>query len=75
MFKTGLLPCVGLLQVRTDAYRDSILKNPALFKDAVVMDVGCGTGILRCRGKLMGSEAYPQQLVCSMNQDSVYLFP
>ncbi len=47
MFKTGLLPCVGFFQVRTDAYRDSILKNPALFKDAVVMDVGCGTGILR----------------------------
>ena len=33
-------------KVRTDAYRDFILGNPALFKDAVVLDVGCGTGIL-----------------------------
>jgi len=33
-------------RVRTDAYRDSILKNTHLFKDKVVMDVGCGTGIL-----------------------------
>jgi len=33
-------------RVRTDAYRNSILKNPHLFKDKVVMDVGCGTGIL-----------------------------
>lgn len=33
-------------RVRTDAYRDSIMKNKDLFKDKVVMDVGCGTGIL-----------------------------
>ena len=32
--------------VRTDAYRLAILSNPLLFKDAVVLDVGCGTGIL-----------------------------
>ena len=32
--------------VRTDSYRDFILSNPAIFKDAVVLDVGCGTGIL-----------------------------
>ena len=33
--------------VRTDAYRDAILKNSnSLFKDKVVMDIGCGTGIL-----------------------------
>ena len=31
---------------RTDSYRDFILSNPAIFKDAVVLDVGCGTGIL-----------------------------
>lgn len=35
------------MQVRTDAYRDAIVANPSLVKDAVVMDVGCGTGILR----------------------------
>ena len=32
--------------VRTDAYRLAILSNPLLFKDLVVLDVGCGTGIL-----------------------------
>eukprot|EP00123_Amoebidium_parasiticum_P013789 comp22151_c1_seq1/m.32447 comp22151_c1_seq1/g.32447 ORF comp22151_c1_seq1/g.32447 comp22151_c1_seq1/m.32447 type:complete len:352 (-) comp22151_c1_seq1:63-1118(-) len=33
-------------EVRTRSYRDSIEKNKHLFKDKVVLDVGCGTGIL-----------------------------
>ncbi|KAL2461114.1 putative protein arginine N-methyltransferase 3 [Abeliophyllum distichum] len=33
-------------KVRTDAYRQAILENPSLIRGAVVMDVGCGTGIL-----------------------------
>ncbi|KAF3434258.1 hypothetical protein FNV43_RR25361 [Rhamnella rubrinervis] len=33
-------------KVRMDAYRNAILKNPSLLKSAVVMDVGCGTGVL-----------------------------
>uniref|UniRef100_A0A6B2L8Q8 type I protein arginine methyltransferase n=1 Tax=Arcella intermedia TaxID=1963864 RepID=A0A6B2L8Q8_9EUKA len=32
--------------VRTEAYRNFILQNAQLFKGKVVMDVGCGTGIL-----------------------------
>ena len=28
------------------ARRDAMMNNPALFKDAVVIDVGCGTGVL-----------------------------
>ncbi|XP_078738321.1 protein arginine N-methyltransferase 3 [Lampetra fluviatilis] len=32
--------------VRTGAYRDFIYGNPHLFRDKVVLDVGCGTGIL-----------------------------
>lgn len=32
--------------VRTDAYRDFIYENKHLFKGKVVLDVGCGTGIL-----------------------------
>jgi len=31
---------------RTESYRDYIYKNPALFKDKNVLDIGCGTGIL-----------------------------
>mmetsp|Transcript_5695 Transcript_5695/g.14417 ORF Transcript_5695/g.14417 Transcript_5695/m.14417 type:complete len:332 (+) Transcript_5695:264-1259(+) len=33
-------------QVRTRTYYNSIMQNPFLFKDKIVMDVGCGTGIL-----------------------------
>ena len=36
-----------MMQVRMEAYSQAILKNPSLFCGAVVMDVGCGTGILR----------------------------
>ena len=32
--------------VRTDAYRDFIYNNKNLFHGKVVLDVGCGTGIL-----------------------------
>ncbi|KAN0060076.1 Nuclear SAM-dependent mono-and asymmetric methyltransferase [Thecaphora frezii] len=33
-------------EVRTLSYRNAIINNPHLFKDKVVLDVGCGTGIL-----------------------------
>ncbi|XP_027342368.1 probable protein arginine N-methyltransferase 3 [Abrus precatorius] len=33
-------------KARMDAYGQAILKNPSLINGAVVMDVGCGTGIL-----------------------------
>ena len=32
--------------VRTDAYRDFIYDNKHIFNDKIVLDVGCGTGIL-----------------------------
>ena len=32
--------------VRTDAYRDFVYDNKHLFQGKVVLDVGCGTGIL-----------------------------
>lgn len=32
--------------VRTRTYQQAILYNTFLFKDKVVLDVGCGTGIL-----------------------------
>ena len=33
-------------KVRTLSYQKAILKNPKMFKDKVILDVGCGTGIL-----------------------------
>jgi protein arginine N-methyltransferase 1 len=33
-------------EVRTKSYRSAILNNRHLFRDKVVLDVGCGTGIL-----------------------------
>lgn len=33
-------------EVRTETYRKAIVNNPKLFKGKVVLDVGCGTGIL-----------------------------
>jgi ribosomal protein L11 methylase PrmA len=32
--------------VRTKLYRDHILSNPENYRDKVVLDVGCGSGIL-----------------------------
>jgi protein arginine N-methyltransferase 1 len=32
--------------VRTRTYKNAMVQNKALFKDKVVLDVGCGTGIL-----------------------------
>ncbi|XP_062974870.1 protein arginine N-methyltransferase 3 [Elgaria multicarinata webbii] len=33
-------------KVRTEGYRDFIYQNPHIFRDKIVLDVGCGTGIL-----------------------------
>ncbi|KAM7262564.1 hypothetical protein ACFE04_000247 [Oxalis oulophora] len=33
-------------KARMEAYSQAILKNPSLFNNALVMDVGCGTGVL-----------------------------
>ncbi|XP_064423291.1 protein arginine N-methyltransferase 3 isoform X3 [Latimeria chalumnae] len=33
-------------KVRTESYRDFMYLNPHIFKDKIVLDVGCGTGIL-----------------------------
>ncbi len=32
--------------MRTQSYMEAILGNRSIFKDKVVLDVGCGTGIL-----------------------------
>jgi protein arginine N-methyltransferase 3 len=33
-------------KVRTSTYASFVLTNPILFRDAIVLGVGCGTGIL-----------------------------
>ena len=33
-------------EVRTRSYQNAIYQNKHLFKDKIVLDVGCGTGIL-----------------------------
>ena len=33
-------------RVRTESYRDAICRNSDIFQDKVVLDIGCGTGIL-----------------------------
>jgi ribosomal protein L11 methylase PrmA len=41
-----LSDCAFQDKVRTESYRDFMLDNPKVFRDKVVLDVGCGTGIL-----------------------------
>lgn len=42
--------------IRTEAYRDFMYKSGLLFKDKVVLDVGCGTGILSMFAAKMGAK-------------------
>jgi len=34
------------MKVRTESYMAAIERNSATFRDKVVLDIGCGTGIL-----------------------------
>lgn len=43
-------------EVRTKTYRDSMYNNKHLFKDKIVLDVGCGTGILSMFAKKAGAK-------------------
>jgi len=43
-------------EVRTLTYRNSMLNNKHLFKDKIVLDVGCGTGILCMFAKKAGAK-------------------
>ena len=44
-------------RIRTDAYRDFIYDNKNLFKEKIVLDVGCGTGILSMMCAKAGAKA------------------
>ena len=43
---SGFYKLFSNLFPRTLAYKDAIMQNKHLFKDKIVLDVGCGTGIL-----------------------------
>jgi predicted RNA methylase len=43
-------------EVRTLTYRNSMINNKHLFKDKIVLDVGCGTGILCMFAKKAGAK-------------------
>ncbi|OWR54302.1 putative arginine n-methyltransferase [Danaus plexippus plexippus] len=44
-------------KVRTESYRDAILNNKETIKDKVVLDLGCGTGILSMFSATAGAKA------------------
>lgn len=52
---------------RTDAYRDFIYDNKNLFKDKVVLDVGCGTAIL----SMMCAKAGAKQVLAVDNSEII----
>lgn len=45
--------------VRTVSYARFLLSNPQVFRGAVVMDVGCGTGILSSESQLSSHHGGP----------------
>ena len=53
--------------VRTDAYRDFIYENKDLFTDKIVLDVGCGTGIL----SLFSARAGAKKVIAVDNSDII----
>lgn len=43
-------------QTRTETYMNAITQNPELFRGKVVLDVGCGTGVLSIFAARAGAE-------------------
>merc|ERR1712203_486042 len=69
-------------EVRTLTYRNSLFHNKHLFKDKIVLDVGCGTGILSMFAakagakKVIGIECssisdYAKKIVAANHLDNV----
>ncbi|KAJ1655745.1 hypothetical protein IWQ61_004562 [Dispira simplex] len=54
-------------RVRTEGYRDFIYDNKDLFKGKVVLDVGCGTGIL----SMFAARAGAKQVIAVDNSDII----
>ncbi|EJD51065.1 S-adenosyl-L-methionine-dependent methyltransferase [Auricularia subglabra TFB-10046 SS5] len=55
-------------KVRTSTYASFIARNPLLFHDAVVLDVGCGTGIL----SLLAARAGARKVIAVDASDIVH---
>lgn len=55
-------------RVRTDAYRDFIYDNKDIFQDKVVLDVGCGTGIL----SMFCAKAGAKQVIAVDNSNIIH---
>lgn len=54
--------------VRTESYRDAILKNADVLKDKLVMDLGSGTSIL----SMFASQAGAKTVYCVDQSDIIY---
>ena len=54
-------------KIRTDAYRDFIYDNKNIFQDKIVLDVGCGTGIL----SMFCAKAGAKQVLAVDNSDII----
>lgn len=54
--------------VRTDSYRDAILKNSNTLKDKIVLDLGCGTSIL----SMFCSVAGAKEIISIDQSDIIY---
>ncbi|KAG5675485.1 hypothetical protein PVAND_005385 [Polypedilum vanderplanki] len=55
-------------KVRTESYKEAILKNPSAFKDKEVLDIGSGTGIL----SLFASQAGAKNVYAVDQSDIIY---
>ncbi|XP_068744744.1 protein arginine N-methyltransferase 3-like isoform X2 [Montipora capricornis] len=55
-------------RTRTESYRDFILNNPGIFKDKVVLDIGCGTGIL----SMFAAKAGAKQVIGIDQSDIIF---
>lgn len=54
--------------VRTESYMNCILNNPDVFKDKVVLDIGCGTGIL----SMFAAKAGARQVIGIDHSEIIY---
>ncbi|XDV18754.1 hypothetical protein PO909_024386 [Leuciscus waleckii] len=55
-------------KVRTESYRDFMYRNMDVFKDKVVLDVGCGTGIL----SMFAANAGARKVIAVDQSDIIY---